>query len=91
VAEHYLSAWAQYTVRFTEGRDRIQEKLSKQGIPTAIYYPVPLCRQPAYASLGYRDNMMPVSEAMSREVLSLPFSPYIADSDIEKVVNALKS
>jgi dTDP-4-amino-4,6-dideoxygalactose transaminase len=91
VPAHCLSAWAQYTVRFKRGRDRMQEKLNKQGIPTAIYYPLPLCRQPAYASLGYRDGMMPVSETMAREVLSLPFSPYIADSDIEKVINALTS
>jgi UDP-2-acetamido-2-deoxy-ribo-hexuluronate aminotransferase len=92
VPAHCRSAWAQYTVRFAaERRDRMQEKLNKQGIPTAIYYPVPLCRQPAYAALGYRDGMMPVSETLSKEVLSLPFSPYIADADIEKVVNAIKA
>jgi UDP-2-acetamido-2-deoxy-ribo-hexuluronate aminotransferase len=91
VPAHCRSAWAQYTVRFAAGRDRMQEKLHKQGIPTAIYYPVPLCRQPAYAALGYQDGMMPVSEALSKEVLSLPFSPYIADADIEKVVNAIKT
>ncbi len=90
VPAHCRSAWAQYTVRFAEGRDRMQDKLNKQGIPTAIYYPVPLCRQPAYAILGYKDGMMPVSEALAKEVLSLPFSPYITDADIEKVVNALK-
>jgi UDP-2-acetamido-2-deoxy-ribo-hexuluronate aminotransferase len=75
VPEHCRSAWAQYTVRFAAGRDRIQEKLNKQGIPTAIYYPVPLCLQPAFAPLGYRSGMMPVSETMAGEVLSLPFSP----------------
>jgi UDP-2-acetamido-2-deoxy-ribo-hexuluronate aminotransferase len=90
VPAHCRSAWAQYTVRFPSGRDRVQEKLNKQGIPTAIYYPVPLCRQPAYAALGYRDGMMPVSEMLAKEVLSLPFSPYITDADIEKVVDALK-
>jgi UDP-2-acetamido-2-deoxy-ribo-hexuluronate aminotransferase len=90
VPSHCVSAWAQYTIRFGSGqRDRAQEKLNKQGIPTAIYYPVPLCLQPAYASLGYRPGMMPVSETMAGEVLSLPFSPYITDGDIEKVVNLL--
>ncbi|HHL53469.1 MAG TPA: DegT/DnrJ/EryC1/StrS family aminotransferase [Flammeovirgaceae bacterium] len=63
----------QYTVRVQDiDRDRLQESLAAAGIPTMIYYPVPLHLQQAYKSYGYRTGDFPVAEELSKTVLSLP-------------------
>jgi UDP-2-acetamido-2-deoxy-ribo-hexuluronate aminotransferase len=82
------SAYAQYTVRVQE-RDRLQEALKAKGIPTAVHYPLSLHQQPAYAN-AHRGESFPVSEKLAREVLSLPMSADLAESDQEKVASALK-
>ena len=63
----------QYTLR-VQGveRDRLQEKLAAAGIPTMIYYPVPLHLQQAYKGYGYQAGDFPVAEELSKTVLSLP-------------------
>ncbi len=66
------SVWAQYTV-LVDNRDAVQEKMSQQGIPTAVHYPRPLHRQPAYEKLC-DPKPMPVSDALARRVISLPIS-----------------
>jgi UDP-2-acetamido-2-deoxy-ribo-hexuluronate aminotransferase len=90
VPEGFASIWAQYTVRLS-GRSNlaVQQLIQKAGIPTAIYYPRPLHLQTAFGYLGYREGDFPVSEKLSREVLSLPFGPYIANDQQETVVRAL--
>jgi UDP-2-acetamido-2-deoxy-ribo-hexuluronate aminotransferase len=64
------SVFAQYTVRFPE-RPRVQAALQEAGIPTAIHYPVPMHRQPAYATMG-KWPPLTVSEQLAERVLSLP-------------------
>ena len=63
----------QYTLR-VQGveRDRLQEKLAAAGIPTMIYYPVPLHLQQAYKGYGYQAGDFPLAEELSKTVLSLP-------------------
>jgi UDP-2-acetamido-2-deoxy-ribo-hexuluronate aminotransferase len=89
IEQHNLSVYAQYTVRITN-RDEVQAKLSEQGIPTAVHYPVVLNKQPA---LQGKDNSQghafPHAEKAADEVMSLPFSPWISDRDIQLVVKAL--
>lgn len=80
------SAWAQYTIRVRE-RERIQQALQAVGIPSRIYYPEPVHRQPAYA----QDVSLPVTEQAAKEVLSLPMHPYLTIEDQERVVDALLS
>jgi len=70
------SAWAQYTILLDE-RDRVAASLKAAGIPSAIYYPRPMHLQPAYAAYGAGEGSMPVSEALSGRVLSLPMHPYL--------------
>ena len=63
----------QYTLRVQDiDRDRLQEKLAAAGIPTMIYYPVPLHLQQAYKGYGYQAGDFPVAEELSKTVLSLP-------------------
>lgn len=56
-------------------RSGLQQQLAQHGIPTAIYYPLPVHRQPAYAYLGYRAGQFPVAEQLCQQVLSLPIHP----------------
>jgi dTDP-4-amino-4,6-dideoxygalactose transaminase len=81
----------QYTLRLPASlnRDKICERLTEKGIGWAIYYPLPLHLQPVFADLGYREGSMPVSEAASREVLSLPVFPELEEREIEEVGAAL--
>jgi len=85
VEEHNVSAWAQYTVR-VQNREQVQEILKEGGIPTAVHYPIPLNRQPATQDLNAK---LPVSDKVSKEVVSLPMHPYMTEEQIGQVVTAL--
>jgi dTDP-4-amino-4,6-dideoxygalactose transaminase len=77
----------QYCVRILEGRrDEVRAQLSKAGIDTMVYYPVPVHRLPIYRGLGYR---LPVGEAAAEEVLSLPIWPQITRDVQERVAETL--
>ena len=74
----------QYTLRVPGGRrDALQKHLAERGVQSAIYYPVPIHLQEAYAFLGYKAGDLPESEAASREVLSLPVHPDLSREQIE--------
>ena len=79
--------WAQYTV-FVEHRAELQTALNAAGIPTAVHYPRPLHRQPAYAHLHHGPDLVH-SEAAAARVLSLPMSADLTHADQERVVAAL--
>jgi UDP-2-acetamido-2-deoxy-ribo-hexuluronate aminotransferase len=81
------SAFAQYTI-MVKDRDRVQEGLRESGVPTAVHYPVPLNEQPAYAHLCCPD-CTPVSQAVSKRVVSLPMHPYLAGADQERIIGAV--
>jgi len=81
------SVYAQYTVVLEE-RDRVQAALKEAGIPTAIHYPMPIHRQPAYTSPETRDTC-PVADEMAARVMSLPMGPYLSRSDVDHVANTL--
>ncbi len=84
------SVWAQYTLRLGEhDRDAVAAKLKAAGIPTAIYYPRSLHRQPAYREFPVAGNGAPVSERLAREVLSLPMHAYLDASAQARICDAL--
>jgi len=88
VAPDCTSVWAQYSV-LSEHRELLLQKLQEAQIPTAIYYPLPLHLQRAFAHLGYKPGDFPVSENASRRIFSLPMHPYLGPADQEKIVQAL--
>ena len=92
VPEGMRSAWAQYTLvaQGKEHRAELQQRLADAQIPTAIYYPKALHEQKAFAYLGYTRGDFPVSEAMGDAVFSLPMHPYLADDQIDHIVDAMK-
>jgi UDP-2-acetamido-2-deoxy-ribo-hexuluronate aminotransferase len=82
------SVWAQYSV-LSESRGLLQQQLQAAQIPTAIYYPLPLHLQRAFAHLGYKPGDFPVSESASRRIFSLPMHPYLGPADQERIVQIL--
>jgi len=83
------SAWAQYTI-LIENRDGIAKALDADGIPTAIYYPIPLHRQEGYRHFPVAKGALAVSEELARLVLSLPMHPYLAPADQDRVIDAVR-
>lgn len=80
----------QYTIRVESNRDALQKRLRELGIGTAVHYPIPVHRQPLYQTLGYGDVSLPESEAAAEHVLSLPVHPALSESDLERIVEAVK-
>jgi len=89
VRSGYLSAWAQYSVQSDE-RAAIMAKLGAAGIPTAIYYPIPLHLQVGYGFIGYRVGDMPISERAAERIFSLPMHPYLAELQQRAIADALR-
>ncbi|MGA1398131.1 MAG: DegT/DnrJ/EryC1/StrS family aminotransferase, partial [Schleiferiaceae bacterium] len=82
----------QYTLRVAHGRRAaLAEHLKAQGIPTMIYYPLPLHRQLAYRSERYPDGCFPVAEQLCAEVLSLPMHTELRADTQELIIQAIKS
>jgi len=86
-AQYNVSAWAQYTVRVND-RPQVQAMLQKDGIPTAVHYPLPLNRQPAAAD---REAQLPIGDRAADEVISLPIHPYIDEANQERIIKSLKT
>jgi dTDP-4-amino-4,6-dideoxygalactose transaminase len=82
--------WAQYTIRLGN-RDHVAAQLKESGVPTAIYYPIPLHRQVAYQEFPIAPGGLPVSEKLAGEVLSLPMHPYLSEADQGMVIDAVRS
>lgn len=75
------SVYAQYSIR-TKNRDALQARLKSAKIPTAIHYPKPLHLQECFAYLGYKEGDFPISECVSKEILSLPVNPDLSSEEI---------
>lgn len=78
----------QYVVR-DRRRDALRRYLQQHGIGTAIHYPVPIHRQPAYADRLLNHDRLPVTEQVAGEIASLPMYPQMPDGDIDAVIGAL--
>ena len=85
--QDYRHIWHQYTIRVNHGRDRdaVVKQLNEAGIGTGIYYPVPNHQQSHILKI-VGDISLPVTEQMSREVISLPVHPMLNQEDLETIV-----
>jgi dTDP-4-amino-4,6-dideoxygalactose transaminase len=79
----------QFTIR-AQRRDDLRSALRQNGIPSEIYYPLCLHLQIAFRYLGYHEGQIPIAEAASREVLSLPVFPELSDARQDSVVEAIQ-
>ena len=78
----------QFVIRSRE-RDRLRQHLSNCGIPTEIYYPLPLHLQPAFSFLDYAKGDFPEAEAASQQVLALPIFPELTEAQQVSVVEGI--
>ncbi|MFN4176136.1 DegT/DnrJ/EryC1/StrS family aminotransferase [Phenylobacterium sp.] len=84
-----VSVWAQYTIE-TDDRDGLGAALREQGIPTAVYYPLPLHRQPPYAACP-QPGGLPVTEAKAGKVISLPMHAYLEPDVQDQIIAAIRN
>lgn len=87
---HNSSVFAQYSI-YAQSRDELSEYLRSFSIPTAIHYPRPLHLQEAFAPLGYKQGDFPISEDVSKHILSLPMSAFITESEQEEVITRIQN
>jgi dTDP-4-amino-4,6-dideoxygalactose transaminase len=81
--------WHLFVVRHPQ-RDALQQHLRAAGIDTLIHYPTPPHLQEAYADHGWKAGDFPISEAIHREVLSLPVGPQLTEEQVRWVVKTLQ-
>ena len=72
-----------------EQRNTIQTKLKEMGIPTMVYYPIPLHKQIVYKDYNFNVEDLKVAEKLSKCVLSLPMHPYMNEEQIEQISKAI--
>jgi dTDP-4-amino-4,6-dideoxygalactose transaminase len=85
------STWAQYTVKTKSAAERasVQQKARHAGIPTAIYYPIPLHEQTAFRDFPRDPQGLAVSNDLAKRVISLPMHPYIDARAQASVIEAI--
>ena len=94
-ASNVRHVYNQYVVRVEDdlpvSREKLMEYLQAKGIASAVHYPKAVYEQPLYRELGYGDGNCPVSEDVSRRVMSLPVHPSLNESDLQYIAETLNS
>ena len=88
IKQNRVSAWAQYTLK-VKNRDYLQLKLKEKGIPTTVFYPIPLNLQECFKYLNSANDDFPISDGCSQEVLSIPMNPFLNDKEIDYIISSL--
>ena len=84
-------AWHQFTVRVKNGkRNQLKDFLAKNGVPSMIYYPIPLSAQTAYRMETYKTEDFPIAEEAANSVLSLPIHSGLTNEQIKYIIACLK-
>lgn len=79
------SVYAQYTI-FVKDREQLQKRLSDEGIPTAVHYPIPLNEQEAYKHLCCSD-CTPIANQLAKQVMSLPIHSYLTEEMQQQIIS----
>ncbi len=93
IPEKYLSSWAQYSILIPDhiNRQDVIKKLNDRGIPSMVYYKLPVHIQEGYKKYNYKLGDFPISEKTSEKILSLPMHPYLSKDIQNEVISALDS
>lgn len=86
--EGAASVWAHYSI-VVDNRDGLRDALAARGIPARVYYPSPLHLQPAFRDYGGGPGSLPVSEELSRRILSLPIYPDLDEATVDRISDAV--
>ncbi|WP_142849326.1 DegT/DnrJ/EryC1/StrS aminotransferase family protein [Telmatospirillum sp. J64-1] len=89
VMEGARSVWAQYTI-LVDDRAKVAEACKANGVPTAIYYPIPLNQQGGYNMFPVAPGGVKVAESLSRRVISLPMHPYLDEATQDRIVAVVR-
>ena len=90
VKDGYRSVWAQYTIEITN-RKEFQAHLREQGVPTAVYYPIPLHKQPCYEGVARHYSPLSISDEKAERVVSLPMHAYLSENTQRRIIDAICS
>lgn len=82
------SVWAQYCIR-VPNREEMIKKCADKGIPTAIYYPLPLHLQEVFSNLGYESGDFPITEKVSKDIIALPMSAFLKDEEQNYIIEVV--
>lgn len=72
-------------------RNQLRDHLHLHGVPSTVYYPLPVHQQPAYAYLGYQPGQFPVAEQLCRTVLALPMHPTLTDEQVDYIAQTIRA
>ena len=92
IPKDYVSSHALFSILLESDQQRNQtiQKLEQNDIPTAIYYKCPIHLMKAFSYLRYQKGDFPISEDLSKRILSLPMHPYLSEDDVELIINQIQ-
>jgi UDP-2-acetamido-2-deoxy-ribo-hexuluronate aminotransferase len=85
-----LSVWAQYCIR-VEDRDKVLKKCAEKGVPTGVYYPIPLHLQEVFNYLGYKKGDFPITEKVSKDIMALPMSAFVTKEEQDYIIKVINN
>ena len=90
--KNYNSAHALFSIVLGSNtqREDLVNRLSKKSIPTVVYYKFPIHLMRGFKYLGYREGDFPISESLSKSIVSLPMHPYLNEGDINSIIDVIK-
>ena len=90
VEPHNSHVYAQYTIA-AANRQQLQQRLTEQGVPTTVHYPIPLNLQPAFAHFRLGKGSFPKAEVAAERVMSLPMHAFLDEETQDRIVAAVRS
>ena len=90
VGENNLSVWAQYCIR-VENRDKVLAKCQEKGVPTGVYYPIPLHLQEVFKYLKHKNGDFPITEKVSLDIMALPMSAFLTNDEQNYVIEVINN
>ena len=93
LSQDATSSWAQYTIKLPQHieRQKVQDYLLSQNVPTMVYYPIPMHKQKPYERYPVANQELAITDTLCDIVLALPMHPYLQEEQIESICSALIS
>lgn len=91
-APYSTHVYHQYTLQVADGkRDDLQQYLKEKGIPSMVYYPLPLHKQTAFYGFSRIGSLLGVSEKLVQSVLSLPIHTEMTDEEVDYIIETVRN